>query len=124
MTENMNRRRFFGSILKVTGVAFVAPAALNSLFSSSALAQKKRGAPAAAGGETLPLLSPNDPTAKAVSYIEDYTKAPKAAGNRCTTCSFYVKKEVRDGREVGTCTIFAGKVVIGNGWCGSWNKKA
>jgi CxxC motif-containing protein len=72
----------------------------------------------------LPLVDPNDPVAKAVKYVEDAKKSADSKGNACASCGFYAKKEVRNGKEVGTCTIFAGKLVQGQGWCGSWNKKA
>lgn len=125
MNSKMNRRSFFSAVVKVTGVAAVAPAFLASLFSSKAEAQKKRGeAPAAAGG-AMPMVDPNDSVAKAVKYVEDNKKSPEAKGNKCSTCGFYglQKKEMRNGKEVGTCTIFAGKMVPAEGWCASWNKK-
>lgn len=84
---------------------------------SQALAQKGK----AAG---IPLITPNDPVAKAVGYIEDYKKSPKAKGNNCINCTFYAKKEMRDGKEVGTCLIFPGKYVKGEAYCNSWAKKA
>ncbi|WP_415062469.1 high-potential iron-sulfur protein [Bdellovibrio sp.] len=124
MIDNkMNRRSFFSTLAKITGVAVVAPAVLTTVFSSEANAQKKRGSAPAAGG-AMPLIDPNDSVAKAVKYIEDYKKSPEAKGNHCITCGFYTKTEVRAGKEVGTCTIFAGKVVLGDAWCASWNKRA
>jgi hypothetical protein len=120
----MNRRGFMKAFLSVAGVAVVAP-----MFVRSAYAQEKRrgaapsgGAPAAGGA--MPMVDPNDSVAKAVKYVEDHNKAPEAKGNHCSTCGFYKKAEVKAGKEVGTCTIFAGKHVVGNGWCASWNKKA
>ncbi|KHD87971.1 MAG: high potential iron-sulfur protein (HiPIP) [Bdellovibrio sp. ArHS] len=120
----MNRRGFFSTLIKVTGVAVIAPTVLNSVFSSAAQAQKKRGGAAPAAGGGMPMLDPNDSVAKAVKYVEDYRKAPEAKGNHCATCSFYAKKETKNGKEAGTCTIFAGKLVYGEAWCASWNKKA
>jgi hypothetical protein len=124
----MNRRSFFSTLAKVAGVAVVAPTALRAVFTSEAQAQEKRrsaapAAPAAAGG-AVPMVDPKDPVAKAVKYVEDHTKAPEAKGNNCATCGFYKKVAVQGGKEVGTCTIFAGKHVVANGWCASWNKKA
>ncbi|WP_413570530.1 high-potential iron-sulfur protein [Bdellovibrio sp. HCB117] len=125
MIENkMNRRGFFSAFIKLTGVAVIAPTVLNSVFSSTAAAQKKRGGAAPAAGGGMPLVDPNDSVAKAVKYIEDYKKAPEAKGNHCATCSFYAKKEAKNGKEAGTCTIFAGKLVYADAWCASWNKKA
>lgn len=127
MDNNMNRRGFFSTLVKITGLAALAPAVLTSVFSSTAEAQKKRGAAPAQGAATggaLPMVDPNDSTAKAVKYVEDHNKSPEAKGNHCATCGFYAKKEMRNGKEVGTCTIFAGKLVYANAWCASWNKKA
>ncbi|MFM6928413.1 MAG: high-potential iron-sulfur protein [Bdellovibrio sp.] len=119
----MNRRSFFSTVAKVVGVAAVAPAALRAVFTSEANAQeKRRGAAPAAGG--LPMVDPNDSVAKAVKYVEDAKKSPDSKGNACSTCGFYAKKEMKNGKEAGTCTIFAGKMVYGAGWCASWNKKA
>ena len=127
MDNQMNRRSFFSNLAKIVGAAVVAPTVLSALFSSPAHAQKKRGAPAAGGaasGGSAPLVDEKDPVAKAVKYREDYKKVPEAKGNHCATCSFYAKKETVNGKEAGTCTIFAGKHVYADAWCTSWNKKA
>ncbi len=124
MNNNMNRRGFFSFVAKTAGIAVVAPTVLTAVFSNSALAQKKRGGDAPAAGGGMPMVDPNDTVAKAVKYVEDAAKAPDAKGNHCSTCGFYAKKETRNGKEAGTCTIFAGKLVYGPGWCASWNKKA
>lgn len=123
MNNSMDRRSFFTTLMKVTGVAVVAPAALSAIFSSPAHAQKKRGA-APAAGNSMPLVDPKDAVAKAVKYVEDYKKAPEAKGNHCITCGFYAAKDPVGGKTAGTCTIFAGKLVLGDAWCASWNKKA
>lgn len=125
MIDNkMNRRSFFSTMAKITGVAVVAPAVLSTFFSSPALAQKKRGGGTPAAGGAMPMVDPNDSVAKAVKYVEDHKKAAEAKGNHCANCGFYAKKETRNGKEAGTCTIFAGKLVYADGWCASWNKKA
>lgn len=122
--SKMNRRGFFSTLVKLTGVAVVAPAVLSAVFTSTAEAQKKRGEAAGAAGGGMPMVDPNDSVAKAVKYAEDFKKVADAKGNNCTTCGFYAKKETRNGKEAGTCTIFAGKLVYGDAWCASWNKKA
>lgn len=122
--SNMNRRGFFSTLVKVAGAFVVAPTVINSVLTSTAEAQKKRGAAPAATGGAMPMVDPNDSVAKAVKYVEDYKKTPESKGNKCVTCSFYAKKEARNGKEAGTCTIFAGKLVYADAWCSSWNKKA
>lgn len=119
---NTSRRRFFAQLIGMTGVVAIAPALLK--LSSASAQEKRRSAAPAAGGGAVPLVDVKDPVAKAVKYIEDYKKAPEAKGNHCATCGFYKKTETRGGKEVGTCTIFAGKVVLADAWCASWNKKA
>lgn len=121
MSTNIGRRSFFKTALKVSGLALVAPALVNAVLSNQAFAQKKRGAKS---DEGMPLVDPKDPVAKAVRYVEDAKAAPDSKGNNCSNCGFYKKTDARNGKEVGTCTIFAGKLVYGPGWCGSWNKKA
>lgn len=123
MENNMNRRGFFSTVVKIAGAAVVAPTVLSSIFSSSANAQAKRGAAPAAGG-SMPMVDPNDSVAKAVKYIEDAKKSADSKGNSCVNCGFYTKKEDKNGKEAGICTIFAGKLVYGQAWCASWNKKA
>jgi len=125
MNKPMNRRQFFTTIAQITGVAVIAPAALSAVFSSSALAQeKRRAAPTAAAGGGMPLVDPADSVAKSLHYTDDAKKSPEAKGNHCGLCGFYTKKEMRNGKEVGACTIFSGKVVYNQGWCSSFNKKA
>lgn len=125
MTQ-MNRRGFFATAGKVIGLAVISPVAIKSLMTSEAKAEQKRparGGGAAAGG-SVPLVDPNDSVAKAVKYAADHTKVAEAKGNLCGNCGFYKKIGVEGGKEVGTCTIFAGKHVLANAWCASWNKKA
>jgi hypothetical protein len=122
MTQ-MNRRGFFTMAVKVVGLAVVAPVAIKSLFTSEARAEQKRPARGGAAG-AVPLVDAKDPMAKAVKYAEDFSKVADAKGNNCMNCGFYKKAANENGKEVGTCTIFAGKHVLANAWCASWNKKA
>ena len=65
-----------------------------------------------------PLISENDPAAKAVKYVDDAKKAKAAApGNTCANCGLYQGKE---GAKSGPCQIFPGKSVTAAGWCASW----
>ena len=100
-----NRRRFIK--LTVTGLA-AAPFA-NALFSGSA--------------EAVDMVSESDPTAVALKYKIDATKATdrKDATALCSNCNFYTGKA---GDANGPCTIFGGKLVTAKGWCASWVKKA
>ncbi len=100
-----NRRRLIK--LTVTGLA-AAPFA-NALLSGSA--------------EAVDMVSESDPTAVALKYKMDATKAtdrkdPKAL---CSNCNFYSGKPADAN---GPCSVFGGKLVAAKGWCASWVKKA
>ena len=100
-----NRRRFIK--LTVTGLA-AAPLA-NELFSRSA--------------EAADVVSESDPTAVALKYKMDATKAAerKDAKALCSNCNLYTGKP---GDANGPCAVFGGKLVSAKGWCASWVKKA
>lgn len=71
----------------------------------------------------LPHLSPSDPTAKALGYVEDASKTtnPKhKAGDVCANCQFYSGAATG----FGPCAIFPGKAVSAKGWCISHSPKA
>ena len=108
MTKNAadtNRRRFIKRT--VTGLA-AAPFA-NALFNGSA--------------EAVDMVSESDPTAVALKYKMDATKATdrKDAKALCSNCNFYTGKP---GDANGPCAVFGGKLVAAKGWCASWAKKA
>jgi hypothetical protein len=75
------------------------------------------------------MLSPSDPTAQALGYVEDAStvdvgKWPKKAGpdgdkQHCANCMLYTDK----GDGVGDCSIFPGKLVKGAGWCNGWTAR-
>lgn len=125
----MNRRSFIQNILISYG-AF-------SLFSQALLAEeRRRGGGAAAAGATL--VDPNDPAAKAVSYvhnakdIKDKNLQVDRAGvkfkdQRCKNCNFYekAKETTVGGKKAAPCQMpfAAGKVVAVEGWCSTWAKK-
>lgn len=70
------------------------------------------------------LLSPTDPAASALAYVEDATKskhAKYAAGQVCSNCMLYQGK-ASDAN--APCGAFGGKRVVGKGWCAAWVKKA
>ena len=66
-----------------------------------------------------PLVTADDPTAKAMHYVPD-AKLSKTAkpGGRCGTCALYTgdRKAAQ-----GTCSIFPGKQVKTTGWCEAWS---
>src|SRR6267142_66162 len=79
--------------------------------------------PREASADELPHLSPSDPTAQALSYIEDASTtnaATHAPGSACVNCNFF-----RGGSGAfGGCQLFQGKAVSAKGWCSGYAKKA
>jgi hypothetical protein len=74
-------------------------------------------------------LDVNDPTAKALVYVEDAadvdTSNPLAArfeaGQDCSNCS---QIQGEEGVAFRPCGIFPGKLVANKGWCSVWAPKA
>ena len=71
-------------------------------------------------------VNPDDPTAKALGYVEDATKANRtdkagvaAAEQHCSNCMFY-----SGTGEYGGCALFQGGEVAGAGWCTAWQAKS
>jgi hypothetical protein len=80
------------------------------------------GTPLPAAAADLPLVSPDDPTAKALKYVSDASKSADAKpGSMCGTCKFY---QGAAGSAQGGCLVFPGKAVNATGWCSSWTAKA
>jgi len=70
----------------------------------------------------LPLVAADDPTAKALKYVPDASKASDAKpGSHCANCSLY---QGAAGSAQGGCLLFPGKAVKATGWCSSWTAKA
>ncbi len=111
--KTLNRRSFlqFASASAV-GLAVVIPAL-------------HAAAPAAAA--TLPNLELDNPTAKALGYVEDATKVDKVKYPKhtpdqiCATCAL-MQGDVKNVRN--PCVLFPGKSVATKGWCASFAKKA
>jgi hypothetical protein len=61
-------------------------------------------------------LSPNDPVAKSLGYVEKSA----TAGQHCAICNLWQGGTAARGK----CTIFGDKLVNSQGWCKSWVKKA
>jgi hypothetical protein len=97
-----------------------ASATLGSLSSSAARAQ------AAAAAQNLPHLSPAEPLARALGYVDSASQVDRAKfptykpGDACDKCRFYQGKA---GQTWGPCQIFMGKSVNAHGWCASFMMK-
>ena len=73
-----------------------------------------------ASAADLPLVSPDDPTAKALKYTPDGSKATGAKpGSKCSNCTLYQGGAAAQGG----CLLFPGKAVKAAGWCSSWTPK-
>lgn len=103
--------------------------------SKTSLPRRRFLAGLAAGAAAIPLmrlniahadaphLSPSDPQASALNYVEDASKvdASKAPsykkGDRCDTCALY-----QGDRKAawGPCAVFPGHDVAAAGWCSSF----
>lgn len=121
MSQNlMNRRNLLKSL------AMSAPVAAATLTAMKVFAQ----APAGAKLE-LKLVPDTDGTAKALKYVPNGAKAtrPDKAGvkgtdQKCSNCQFYAKAGDVGGKEAGKCVMIQGGLVLAEGWCVSWTKKA
>jgi len=73
--------------------------------------------------EAADKIAESDPTAAALNYKMDATKASNRKDNTafCSNCNLYTGKP---GAVDGPCTIFGGKLVTAKGWCTAWVKKA
>ena len=77
---------------------------------------------ASASGADAPLVTADDPTAKALKYVSDAGKSPEAKpGSACASCRLY---QGVAGAAQGGCLLFPGKSVSASGWCSSWTTKA
>lgn len=105
MEKNLTRR----ALLKTMAVALPASTAI--------LQQDARAA-------DLPRVDPNDPTAKALLYVEDPADLDKsnpaaARFEASQTCANCIQIQ-SDSGEYRPCAIFPGKVVAAAGWCSVW----
>ncbi len=78
----------------------------------------------AAEAADLTPLDANDPTAKALGFVTDASKATAnptyKAGSKCSTCAQFTGKP---SDATGPCNIFAGHTVPSGGWCSVWAAK-
>jgi High potential iron-sulfur protein len=103
--SKVSRRRF----IKISAAGFAAAPFANAMLSGAA--------------EAVDKVSESDPTASALGYKMDATKATnrKDASAVCANCNLYSGKP---GDADGACSIFGGKLVSAKGWCTAWVKKA
>lgn len=90
---------------------------------TTAAAALMGGLPRFARAADLPHVTDADPTAKALDYVEDASKAanPKRKpGTDCSNCQFYSG----GATGYGPCALFPGKSVNAKGWCVSYSPKA
>ena len=74
-----------------------------------------------AAAADMPMLTADDPTAKALKYTADASKASDAKpGSKCANCRLY--QGAADSAQ-GGCLLFPGKAVKASGWCSSWTAK-
>jgi len=99
---NPQRRHFIGLVGSVAGAAALAGAI-------------------PAHADDLPHLTLDDPTAKALNYTEDASKAPapRQDGQSCANCNFFHG----GATGFGPCDLFPGKEVNAKGWCSGYAKK-
>ena len=62
------------------------------------------------------LLTPEDPQAKALGYVD----VSGIAGSNCANCT---QSKGDAGAKLLNCNIFAGKQVKSTGWCKVWMKR-
>jgi hypothetical protein len=102
--SQVSRRRF----IKISAIGVAAAPFASGLLSGTA--------------EAVDRVSESDPTATALGYKIDATKASNRKDNTavCGNCSLYSgKPDAADG----PCSVFGGKLVSAKGWCTAWVKK-
>jgi hypothetical protein len=132
--DKISRRRILGASLlglpaipvmvqTAFGQAATKPAA-PAAKPAAAAAKPAAGAAPAAGA--LPMLSPTEPAAKALGYVEDATKVDAKAnptfkaGQNCANCLQWSDKNRK--APTSKCNLFPGKMVKSGGWCKVWVK--
>jgi hypothetical protein len=100
-----SRRRF----IKIGTAALASAPFTGVLFSGAAAAAEA--------------LSESDPTAAALGYKMDATKATNRK-DKTSVCGGCVLYSGKPGAADGPCSVFGGKLVNSKGWCSAWVKKA
>ena len=81
-----------------------------------------------AQAQDLPHVELDDPTAKALYYVNDASKIDASQpgytnykeGEDCANC---VQLQGEPGQDWRPCNLFPGKLVSATGWCSVWTKK-
>lgn len=109
MVGKMNRRSFIR-----TAGASIAAVTVGAAWAGRAAAEEK--------------LTPDDPTAQALQYVEDASTVDAAevpsyqAGRICGNCQLYQMASEVEG--FAPCGAFGNKLVAHGGWCAAWTAKA
>lgn len=131
-TNLTSSRRDFLKNLAIAGpTAALACAALAQPSTGSGTGTStSTGADAGKAAGAANFVSESDPTAKALGYVADASKAerPKKGeiegkDQKCTNCQFYTAGTAINGAEAGKCLMIPAGPVHGEGWCKSWLKK-
>jgi len=115
MSDTISRR----GLIKHLGVATCLGAATGLALSLRVTRASADTSPGAAPAH----LSPSDPAAVKVSYIEEAGQLDRkahpgyVAGSVCDNCLLLQGKP---GNSYRPCTLFPGKLVKISGWCSSW----
>lgn len=122
-----SRRQFLQNTLGVLGLV-----SLSRLPFALGEEERRRAKPSAGGDTKESFVDPNDPTAKALNYVEKHADLKKAElkvdrmgvkfdNQQCKACQFYTAVPGKNG---GHCSVLQNKLVHAEGWCSSWSKKA
>jgi hypothetical protein len=104
MNSSLSRRHLLRCAVVAAAAAPLLPLICRSAFAADA-----------------PLVASDDPTAVAMQYTDDATKAAGAKpGSKCSTCALY---QGAAGSTQGPCSLFGGKAVKADGWCTAWAAK-
>lgn len=121
--SQLTRRQALQKLAVAVPVTLVAASAVRALAQAPAAKQ--------GGGPELKMVPDTDPTAKALKYVPDATKATRidkmgvvGKDQSCKNCQFYTKAGEVGGKEVGKCLMLPAGMVASGGWCMSWTKKA
>jgi hypothetical protein len=125
-----SRRDFLKNLAIAAPTAALACVALAQPQSGSTGTGTSTGADTGKGTGTGSFVPESDPTAKALGYVADATKAerPKKGetegkDQKCSNCQFYAPGPAINGHEAGKCLMIPAGLVHAEGWCKSWLKK-